>query len=157
WCRARRVPYVLVVESHDADPRAGWRRAVKGTVVPQVVRGASSVLVAGTLARESMLARGADPERIRVFANTIDVERFAAAVDVVRGDHDGLVVLSVARLAREKGIDVLLRAVAEAGLDARIVLVGGGPDRVSLEQLARDLGVQAAFLGVLSRDALVEQ
>ena len=26
WCRLRRVPYVLVVESHDEGPRAGWRR-----------------------------------------------------------------------------------------------------------------------------------
>lgn len=157
WCRARRVPYVLIVESHDADPRAGWRRAVKGTVVPRVVRGASSVLVAGTLARESMVARGADLERIRVFANTVDVERFAVEADSVRTEHDGFVVLSVARLSREKGIDVLLRAAAEAGGDAHVVLVGGGPDRPALEQLARDLGVRVTFRGVLPWDELVEQ
>ena len=52
-------PYVLVVESHDEGPRAGWRRAVKGAVVPRVVRGASGVLVTGTLARRSMVGRGA--------------------------------------------------------------------------------------------------
>ncbi|MCS7007508.1 MAG: glycosyltransferase, partial [Gaiellaceae bacterium] len=49
WCRRQEVPYVLHVESHDAGPRAGWRRAVKDAVVPHVVRGAAWVLVAGTL------------------------------------------------------------------------------------------------------------
>ena len=51
WCRARRVPYVLIVESHDEGPRSRWREAVKGTVVPRIVRGAAGVLVTGTLAR----------------------------------------------------------------------------------------------------------
>ena len=40
WCRLRRVPYVLLVESHDAGPKAGWRRAVKTTAVPPIVRSA---------------------------------------------------------------------------------------------------------------------
>ena len=34
WCGLKDVPYVLVVESHDDGPRAGWRRTVKGAVVP---------------------------------------------------------------------------------------------------------------------------
>ena len=59
WCRLRSVPYVLVVESHDEGPRPGWRRTVKDTVVPPVVANASGVLVTGTLARNSMVARGA--------------------------------------------------------------------------------------------------
>ena len=60
WCRRRHVPYVLLVESNERDARPGWRRTVKGAVVPAVVRGAAEVLVVGTLARESMLARGVD-------------------------------------------------------------------------------------------------
>jgi len=36
WCRLRRVPYVLVVESNDRDQRPGWRRAVKAAIVPSV-------------------------------------------------------------------------------------------------------------------------
>ena len=81
WCRVRRVPYVLIVESHDEGPRAGWRRKVKGAVVPRVVEGAAGALVTGTLARRSMVARGAPPERVRVFANTIDVEAFGEQAD----------------------------------------------------------------------------
>ena len=60
WCRLRRVPYVLLVESHDAGPKAGWRRTVKTTAVPPILRSAASVLVVGSLARESVVALGAD-------------------------------------------------------------------------------------------------
>ena len=158
WCRLRRVPYVLLVESNDQGERPGWRRAVKSAVVPAVVRGAAHVLVVGTLARESMLARGADPERIGVFADTIDVRAFAAQADVLASRRDELrheaglgpadvAVLSVARLSPEKGLDTLIRAVAAAG-DPRVVLVlaGGGPERRRLEQLARDVGVRLVLV-----------
>jgi glycosyltransferase involved in cell wall biosynthesis len=147
WCRARRVPYVLLVESHDIGPKPGWRRRVKETVVPPIVKRAASVLVTGSLARESMLALGASPERVRVFANTIDVVRFGERADELRTSlgrtHEDVSVLTVARLAPEKGIDVLLRAAAEASLS--VVVLGEGPERPRLEQIARELEVRATF------------
>ena len=168
WCRFRRVPYVLVVESHDEGPRPGWRRKVKGAVVPRVVEGASGALVTGTLARRSMVARGARPERVRVFANTIDVERFGEQSDRLAGRRmelreelgagpDDVVVLSVARLASEKGLDVLIHAVAEAG-DARLLLVvaGDGPEREPLEDLARVRGVRLTLAGDREWERIVE-
>ncbi len=124
WCRLKDVPYVLIVESHDEGPRSGWRRRVKGTVVPSVVQNASGILVTGTLARNSMIARGASPACVRMFANTIDVEAFGERADRLAerrselrrelgAEADDVVVLSVARLAPEKGLDVLIRAVAD--------------------------------------------
>jgi glycosyltransferase involved in cell wall biosynthesis len=168
WCRARRVPYVLVVESHDEGPRAGWRRAVKGSVVPRIVRGASGALVTGTLARRSMVARGASPEHVRVFANTIDVEGFGARVDGLGSRRqalrarlgagpDDVVVLSVARLAPEKGLDLLVHAVAEAG-DPRLLLVvaGEGSERERLRDLADVRGVRLVLTGDLEWERIVE-
>ncbi len=55
-------------------------------------------------------------------------------------------LLYVGRLSREKGVGVLLDAVAGTGVRLRIV--GDGPDRVALE--ARAPG-HVAFLGALSR------
>ena len=168
WCGLRDVPYVLVVESHDEGPRAGWRRTVKGTVVPPVVQRASGILVTGTLARDSMIARGAAPERVHLFANTIDVEGFgedAARLEARRPElrralsagPDDVVVLSVARLAPEKGLDVLIRAVAAAG-DPRLVLtlVGEGPERARLRARAQELGVRLALVGDVDWDRIVE-
>ena len=168
WSKARSVPYVLVVESHDEGPRPGWRRGVKGAIVPPIVRGAAGALVTGTLARRSVIERGAQPERVRVFANTIDVEAFGERVDglaerrsELRGElqarADDVVVLSVSRLVPEKAHDVLVRAVAEAA-DPRLLLVlaGDGPERARLASLAAELGVRLVFAGDWPWEQIVE-
>ena len=62
---------------------------MKGTVVPPIVERAAGLLVTGTLARDSMIARGAHPERVRVFANTIDVEDFGEQADRLAGTQAG--------------------------------------------------------------------
>jgi glycosyltransferase involved in cell wall biosynthesis len=162
------VPYVLVVESHDEGPRAGWRRTVKGTVVPPIVRGSAGVLVTGSLARRSMIERGAQPERVHLFANTIDVDGFGERADrlaAIRPElrerlgvvEDDVVVLSVARLVPEKAHDVLVRAVAVSG-DPGVVLVlaGGGPERERLEALAQELGARVVFAGDLPWERIAE-
>jgi glycosyltransferase involved in cell wall biosynthesis len=168
WSRARLVPYVLLVESHDLGPRAAWRRRVKRSIVPRLVRGAAGFLAVGTLARESLVAHGAAPERIRVFANTVDVEqweerasRLGARRDELRaalggGDEDVL-VLSVGRLAPEKGLDGLVRAVA-ATRNPRLALavVGTGSEERALTRLAGELGVRLCLLGDLPEERVAE-
>jgi glycosyltransferase involved in cell wall biosynthesis len=56
-------------------------------------------------------------------------------------------LLFVGRLVKQKGIDVLLRALV--GTDRFLQIVGDGPERQSLEGLAHSLGVynQVEFLG----------
>jgi glycosyltransferase involved in cell wall biosynthesis len=168
WCRVKGVPYVLVVESHDEGPRPGWRRLVKGAVVPSVVSGASGVLVTGTLARDSMVARGAAAEHVRVFANTVDVDEFGRRADGLAGrradlrrqlglEPDDVAVLCVARLGPEKRLGDLVRAVAAAD-DPRLVLVlaGDGPERPVVEKLAEERGARLLLLGDVDWSRIVE-
>ena len=168
WCRLKGVPYLLVVESHDEGPRASWRRTVKGTVVPPIVERAAGLLVTGSLARDSMIARGARPERVRIFANTIDVGAFGERAERLAGSRPELrralgagqedaIVLSVARLAPEKGLDVLVRAVAAAG-DPRLLMVvaGEGPERGRLAKLADELSVRLVLAGDVDWERVVE-
>ena len=144
WSRARRIPYVLHVESHDLGPRAPWRRLVKDAVATRVIRAAAGVLVVGSAARDSVVARGAS--RVRVFANTIDVERWIARAEgLERAPHDGVVVLSVGRPVPEKGFDLLADACSAAGV--RLDLVTGG---VAEDELAQRY-VDADVFALLSR------
>jgi glycosyltransferase involved in cell wall biosynthesis len=64
-------------------------------------------------------------------------------------------LLFAGRLSREKGVDVLLRAlprVAAAHPEVELVVAGDGPERLRLEELARDLGVakRVCFTGRLA-------
>jgi glycosyltransferase involved in cell wall biosynthesis len=61
-------------------------------------------------------------------------------LDPVARPAPGPIVGALSRLSGEKGMDVLLRAVARLPA-ATLVLVGDGPDRASLERLARELSI----------------
>jgi glycosyltransferase involved in cell wall biosynthesis len=168
WCRRRGVPYLPLVESHDLGPRKGWRRAVKGAVVPRVLRRAAGALALGTASRDSLVERGAQRERVHIFANTIDVpeweerqgelaqRRSELRAELGAGAEDVL-LLSVARLGPEKGLDVLVRGVAVAG-DPKLLLViaGEGPQRREIEALAQELGVRLRLTGDLAADKVAE-
>jgi glycosyltransferase involved in cell wall biosynthesis len=52
------------------------------------------------------------------------------------------IVLSVSRLTRQKGIDVAVGALPSLPDDTVLVVLGEGPERASLEALARGLGVE---------------
>lgn len=138
WCRARAVPYVLQVESHDLDPRPAWRRAVKNTVATRVIRGARSVLAVGSAARESALERGA--REVRIFANTIDIERWIRRADALTpSPHDDVLVLSVGRDVPDKGFDVLRRAAAEAAVRLEVVTDGLAEDELAQRYVDADV------------------
>jgi glycosyltransferase involved in cell wall biosynthesis len=140
WCRARSVPYVLQVESHDLDPRPAWRRRIKDAVATPVIRRAASVLAVGSAARDSALTRGAS--QVRIFANTIDVERWSERADRLSPrPHEGVLVLSVGRDVPEKGFDVLRAACGIAGVDLAIVV--GGHEEDDLAQAYVDADVFA--------------
>jgi len=70
-------------------------------------------------------------------------------------------IVCVGRLVDAKGVDVALRALPEIvrfHADARLRVVGDGPLRGALAQLASNLGVAARteFIGAVSRDAVAE-
>jgi glycosyltransferase involved in cell wall biosynthesis len=56
-------------------------------------------------------------------------------------------VVYFGKLIPQKGVHVLLEAMA--GLEARLVVVGFGPERAALESLAAGLGVTTLFTGPL--------
>jgi glycosyltransferase involved in cell wall biosynthesis len=57
------------------------------------------------------------------------------------------VLLAIARLTDQKGIDVAIRALASLPDDTVLVVLGDGPERAALLRLARELGLdQRVFL-----------
>ncbi len=89
-------------------------------------------------------------EKVAVMYNPVPALREPAAEDVASwrrriGAAEGdLVVLSVGRLAAEKGHVILVRAMAELLKDrpnARLAIAGEGPERSGIEQAARELQI----------------
>jgi glycosyltransferase involved in cell wall biosynthesis len=88
----------------------------------------------------------------------IDPALFRRPPGLVAQTSDGeLSLLFVGRLARYKGIDVLLRALARA--PGRLTIVGEGPLRPGLEEQARSLGLaeRVTFTGFITDAELLEK
>lgn len=114
-------------------------------------------LAASERARDALLLEGAPEERIRVCPPGVDVERFSAGGS---GPPDGPpMILAPARLVWEKGHQDILRALAllrhsgdgGAASQARLVIVGRGPEEGRLRAHAAELGLaeQVEFRGFI--------
>ncbi len=109
-------------------------------------RFADLILVNSGDVRDTLLgAEWLDPSKVRVLLNGVETSKvadgagldFLESVGIARGTP---VVAGVGRLTSQKGFDVLIRAMAlvrEKMSGTRLVLVGEGGQRRSLEELAR--------------------
>lgn len=103
----------------------------------------------------------ADPDRLELVPNSVDVERFAPDPELRRamrselGVEDRLVFLAVGRMDPQKGYPDLLSAfelVAPQAPQVTLLIVGDGPQRRDLEARveAAGLGDRVRFLGLRS-------
>lgn len=145
YCRARRIPLLVWIESTARDARSEARPLALARAA--MVRGASGAYVPGSAAAE--YARSLGVELVETAPNAIDASVFEqAAVD--RSGRDGCTFLYAGRLDPEKGLDTLLEAFRE--VPGELVLVGGGSDEQRLRALAGD---RVRFEGPKNRDELV--
>jgi glycosyltransferase involved in cell wall biosynthesis len=87
--------------------------------------------------------------KVVLIPNFVDTDRFAPPTEPRSG-----YLLFVGRLDPQKNLDVFLKALAQAGLNRPLKIVGQGELENSLRQLADELGLQVEFTGTLSNDAL---
>jgi glycosyltransferase involved in cell wall biosynthesis len=99
---------------------------------------------------DKMTQAGLYQDRLHVLSNFIDVR------GVEPKTHPGGPVVYAGRLWPEKGVDVLIEAMARLGA-GQLMVVGDGPERARLEALAavRAPG-QVRFHGWLPRDRVLE-
>jgi glycosyltransferase involved in cell wall biosynthesis len=118
WSLVRRVPVVCWVESTLRDARS--RSAPGERAKRAFLHACAAVLVPGRAAEEYVLALGVEPGRIETGPNAVPRDASVTKSDTVSGVR----LLCVGRLAPEKGIDVLLRAVE--GLPVEVEIAGNG-------------------------------
>ena len=90
-------------------------------------------------------------KKLHIMGHGIDTDFFFPDASVARGSC----VLSVGRLMPSKRHDLAMRVAKQEGRELRIA--GEGPERAHLEALARELGVQAHFLGGITQSQLRDE
>ena len=150
WLRKwLRLPFVVyahgneVLDAMQADWE-GHRRAI---------RSADCVLANSRFTAGLLKQIGIEGERIEIVHPGCDVTRFQPTSvsddfrKVILGSHaHGKVILTVGRLVARKGHDVMIRAlprILKDIPDACYLIVGSGPAKSMLEELASSMGVHS--------------
>jgi glycosyltransferase involved in cell wall biosynthesis len=121
----------------------------------QVLKEADRIIVVSNATRNYVLSLGADPEKIEVLHNGVDLDRFKPLPEV-KGEmrkklgipEDACVVLTVRRLVYKNGIDTLLGSAEIAvrkNPNLVFVAVGKGPDFEEVRRRIVQLGIQRNF------------
>jgi glycosyltransferase involved in cell wall biosynthesis len=131
----------------DADRYRGARAAETAAMLD-----ADAVVTLSETMRADIVGRGADPERVAVIPNAVDVDRFrpvprdpALAARMGLDPAGGTPVLGyVSSFTGYEGIRYLIDAAAilrDRGRRVQVLLVGDGEDRPVLEARAREHGL----------------
>jgi glycogen synthase len=109
-------------------------------------RDVESMVPARSQVHDTLRCQHVAPERLHVVPNGVDTEAFrpGRAPELRRRwsvPEGATVILTLGRLAQDKGNDRAVRALAELPPEAVLVIVGDGEEREALAELAREAGV----------------
>jgi glycosyltransferase involved in cell wall biosynthesis len=148
--RAARVPRTVMRFGGRHDIPAGWRGAHYRQALTRFV---DRIYANSTLVREHLLSAlpALDPARVHLVWNAVPVHT-ATAAPLRSGlgiPHDVPILAAVGGLARLKGFDLLIDALAQLDVEAHVVICGEGAERGALleQARARDVADRVHLLG----------
>jgi len=120
-------------------------------LVRMTINVTDTIVINTRLAREFAISEeGARPDRVRVIPNGVNVESFSEPIaqELLREKlslpKTGWLLGTVGRLTKQKGIDILLRAlVLVRNSDFNLLIFGIGEDETGLRTLAIKLGLES--------------
>lgn len=145
----QKKPALLSLQSQkDSIPKFLFKRI---HLVPDKVHAISNVL--------AQRAKEFGAKNIEVIPNGVDPEKFKNLNTFLKEKHR---IISVAHLKKVKGIEYLIRAmpeISETFPDAKLVLVGEGPEREKLRLKSQELKIsdRVEFKGTLSSARIPEE
>jgi glycosyltransferase involved in cell wall biosynthesis len=150
------VPATLVWESTQwGVHRPGWGYLVERFGEVPALRRADVVAAGSDLVADEIIRAGVPHDRIIVTPSGVDLNDFVVHTDPreIRAWHgleDRFVIGWVGSFRRFHSVEQLVEAAAHLDDDdVSLLLVGDGPERSRVEQLARDRGVHAVFTGTV--------
>ncbi|MGH7731156.1 MAG: glycosyltransferase family 4 protein [Candidatus Eiseniibacteriota bacterium] len=135
-----RLPFSFTAHAKDI-----YQHSLDRDLLRDKIHAAQFVVTVSDFNRRTLLdLSGVSDHNVRRLYNGVDLQSFSPAITAARPE----LVLAVGRLVEKKGFDDLLRAwplVRAARPEARLVVVGDGPEHGRLTDLARRLGVESSI------------
>jgi glycosyltransferase involved in cell wall biosynthesis len=148
------VPAPLVWESAQwGIHRPGWGGWLERLGEYPAVRGADLIACGSEMVAEWVHHLGIRDDRILITPTGVDLDQFLERPDPAParqslGIDDYFVIGWVGSFRRFHALDQAVEAAARID-NAALLMVGDGPERPKVEQLARDRGVVSVFTGIV--------
>lgn len=149
----------LVVTYHSDTVRQKFLGSLFEPSLHAFLRRASAIIATSQDYLRTSLVLARYQDRCHVIPYGIALEEFESCdpipVAEVRKRYGNHLILSVGRLVRYKGFEYLIRAMTK--VDGKLLIVGDGPLRESLQSLASGLALndKVAFLGGIQNQQVV--
>ena len=151
---AAKVPLIVTLHGNDVTTSEHLhRRAMRGQLYllrrERMFRTVKLFLCASDFLRRSAIERGFPEHKLKVHYIGVDLKLFCPPVSGQPRQN----VLFVGRLVEKKGCRYLILAMQQVQSQfplARLIIIGDGPERASLELQAREAGIQCEFRGAQS-------
>jgi len=146
-------------------PRAGPATIAAWSLIPymrsnlrtkrQTLASASAVIAVSHALADDLRARAPELAATPLYTipNPVDMSNVDRVHDTAPRPLDEPYLMYAGKLATNKGVQFLIRAVKDANIPWPLAVAGDGPLRASLEAEARSLGVPLRMLGWQDRDA----
>lgn len=138
--------YDITATIHGKDEPGWWTHKIYMKRRRLLFEKAKLFIAVSKFIRSKLIEEGCPENKILVHYIGIDTNEFKPDFDVVRKP----IVLFVGRLVEKKGCEYLIQAMSKVQVlvpEVELVIIGDGPLRFSLEQLARQSLRSYQFLG----------
>ncbi len=137
-------PFVVTARGSDINLIAEFAYPKK-LILETAEQAAASIGVSGALV-EKLAELGVSRDKLRMFRNGVDLERFQPENKSEARSKIGLsaaskILLSVGNLIELKGHHIAIDALAKLPEDTYLVIAGTGPEHENLEHQAQQLGL----------------
>jgi phosphatidylinositol alpha-1,6-mannosyltransferase len=159
------IPYICYIHGEDVEAAATSRELT--WIVRKVLSNASKLICNSNNTANLILNNwDANPDITEILNPGCDTERFIPAeqnddVKESLGWQGKRVVLTVGRLQKRKGQDMLIRALPEIKKtipDVLYAIIGGGSEKQELEVLTQELGLEdnVLFMSEISDEQMIQ-
>jgi len=152
------IPVVVTARGTDLNLIPQYR--VPRRMIQRAAARADGLVTVCAALKDSLIELGVPAERVTVLRNGVDLDLFHPADHWAARARHGFrrrTIGSVGHLVERKGHHHVIRALVHLP-DTDLIIVGSGPDRRTLEELAVRLGVaeRVRFLGAVDQGMLSE-
>ena len=164
WLASRLKKILYIIWSGAITSRQRRYSKIRRMHRKLLIKRAAGFIAYGTKAKQYLADLGANPQRVEIGINTVDTDYFNKSADKIRAarekNNGKKIMIYVGHLTMGKRLDLLFRAIkilAEKRNDFVLKIIGDGPEKIKLINLAQKLDVREliSFEGFKQKENIV--